>query len=207
MKLLLSLIFFSLSAIAHNNNDLKSFHLIQPDTKTMDAVANEFEVVKKLADGFEIYVPVTKLKRFLELAPKAKLIPSSNLKSATIAGYRNLKLVEEELKKLALQYPTLAKLETYGKTEDGLTLYALKVSDNVQQDEDEPELMITSATHGDEIITVEVEMELINLLLLNYETLLDILNAIVMPITTLILIVIILFLGTKLKKVSTALML
>ncbi len=169
MNLLLLLIFFSFTTFAHNNSDLKTYHLINPETKTIDAVAEEFEVVKKLANGFEIYVPESKLQRFLELAPKAEVIPTSLLKSADLAGYRNYAQVEAELKSLVINYPKLAKLEIYGTTASGHTLYALKVSDNVQVDEDEPELMITSATHGDEIITVEVEMELINLLLQNYE--------------------------------------
>jgi len=57
MNLLLSLLFFSYAALAHNNSSLRTYHLIRPETKTIDAVADEFEVVKKLADGFEIYVP------------------------------------------------------------------------------------------------------------------------------------------------------
>lgn len=169
MHFLLTLIFLSAASFAHNNNDLNTFHLISPDTKTIDAVANEFEVVKKLANGFEIYVPQSRVKRFLELAPQATVISTNKSKSADLSGYRDLKKVEEELQKLALQFPALAKLETYGTTANGFKLYALKVSDNVQLDEDEPELMITSATHGDEIITVEVEMELLTLLLQNYD--------------------------------------
>lgn len=169
MYLLLALLLFSFTALAHNNSSLKTYHLKNPETKTMDAVADEFEVVKKLSDGFEIYVPEAKVKRFLKLAHSAELIPETHLKSASLAGYRTLATVEAELKQLELKYPELVKLETYGKTESGQTLYVLKVSDNVEIDEDEPELMITSATHGDEIITVEVEMELIQLLLQNYE--------------------------------------
>ena len=168
MKLFLALIFFSFSAVAHNS-PLRTYHLIHPDSKTMDAVANEFEVIRKLSNGFEIYVPESKLSRFKQLAPKAQYIPISQEKNLDFNGYRSFTQVEDELKKLALQYPNLAKLEIYGTTNDGHHLYVLKVSDNVQRDEDEPELMITSATHGDEIITVEVEMELINLLLKNYD--------------------------------------
>jgi hypothetical protein len=169
MNLLLALLLFSFTAFAQNNSTLKTYHLIHPDTKTMDVVAEEFEIVKKLADGFEIYVPDSKEKRFLQLAPKAELIPTTHLKSLDLAGYRTITSVEAELKQLVIQYPALAKLESYGKTGSGHTLYALKISDNVQVDEDEPELMITAATHGDEIITVEVEMELILQLLQNYE--------------------------------------
>ena len=170
MKLIFSLIFFSLSAFAHNNSSLQTYQLIAPEIKVIDAVSEEFEVVRKIANGFEIYVPISKKARFLELAPQAKFISNDEFKNpGTFEGYRDYKKVEEELKQIAAQFPDIAKLETYGTTEDGHTLYVLKVSDNVQIDEDEPELMITSATHGDEIITVEVEMELIKSLLQNYE--------------------------------------
>lgn len=168
MKLILSLILFSFTAAADHNSDLKTYRLIHPETKTIDAVAEEFEVVKKLSNGFEIYVPKSKTKRFLELAPKAEFIFVPQLKSNQLSGYRTLGQVEEELKQFAIQYPEIASLETYGRTESGHNLYALKISDNVKIDEDEPELMITSATHGDEIITVEVEMELIIQLLQTY---------------------------------------
>lgn len=167
MKLIFALLFFSISAFA-SNDPLHTFHLNSPDQQTMNAVVQEFEVTKKLIDGYEVLVTESKVDRFLELAPKAKLVSVSPLINIRPSGYRNLKGVNDELKKLALQYPDLAKVETYGTTKDGDTLYVLKVSDNVQADENEPELMITSATHGDEIITVEVEMELINLLLQSY---------------------------------------
>lgn len=83
---------------------------------------------------------------------------------------RTLKSVEAELQNLALVYPSITKLEVYGKTLKGHPLYVLKISDNPQIDENEVELMMTSATHGDEKITVEVEMELINTLLRQYKT-------------------------------------
>ncbi|MBA2403842.1 MAG: hypothetical protein H0V66_03650, partial [Bdellovibrionales bacterium] len=169
MKFILFCLLLSLTAFAHENAPLRTYHLINPEAKVMDAVAEKFEVVKKLANGYEVYVPENKMELFLKLAPKAELIPSSLPKSMNLAGYRDLKSVEAELKALTIKYPELAKLETYGTTADGHNLYVLKISDNVQVDEDEPELMITSATHGDEIITVEVEMELILLLLQNYE--------------------------------------
>ena len=170
MKIILAVLFLSVTALASNNSALRTYQLINPATKTIDAVAEEFEVVKKLSNGYEIYVPEIKVVRFLNLAPKAQFISAPDIKkSFDSAGYRDFNQVQDELKALELKYPTIAKLEIYGTTTSGHNLYVLKVSDNVQQDEDEPELLITSATHGDEIITVEVEMEIINLLLQNYE--------------------------------------
>lgn len=169
MYFFLASLLLSFSTLAHNNSNLRTYQLIQPDFKTMDAVANEFEVVKKLSNGFEVYVPVSKVESFLKLAPKAELISNDDMKGVSFAGYRTYDSVSNELKELEAQYPNIVKLETYGTTQSGHKLYALKVSDNVAVNEDEPEIMITSATHGDEVITVEVEMELIQTLLKNYQ--------------------------------------
>jgi succinylglutamate desuccinylase len=169
MKFILASLILSFSAMAHNNDNLRAYHLIRPDTKTMDAVADDFEVVKKLSNGFEVYVPVSKMEQFLKLAPNAELVLENDMKGLNLEGYRTYDSVSAELIALQIQYPDLVKLETYGTTNSGHKLYALKISDNVKMDEDEPEIMITSATHGDEIITVEVEMELILTLLKNYD--------------------------------------
>jgi hypothetical protein len=168
MKFILASLIFSLSALAHNNNNLQIYHISRPDAKTMDLVADDFEVVKKLSNGFEVYVPTSKVEQFLKLVPNAELQLESNMKAVNFEGYRTYESVSAELIALQNQYPQIIKLETYGTTKSNHKLYALKISDNVTVDEDEPEIMITSATHGDEIITVEVEMELILTLLSNY---------------------------------------
>ena len=170
MKLLPLLLFlFCLATFAEDNHALRTYHLVNPDQRTLDAVASEFEIVKRLPDGFEVYVHEAREQRFRSIAPKARPVAEPKLDKASLDGYRNFTQVEAELAALAARYPHIAKLESYGEA-GGLKLYALKVSDNVAMDEDEPELMITSATHGDEIITVEVEMELLGELLRAYGT-------------------------------------
>ena len=84
-------------------------------------------------------------------------------------GYRDFALVMKDLKKLNQAHPTITSLVEYGRSKNNLPLIAIKISDNVTVDENEPEIMITSATHGDEIITVEVVMNLIEELLENYD--------------------------------------
>lgn len=168
MKFFFLTLLLSFSTWAQNST-LRTYHVMAPEQKTMDKIADQFEVTQKLNNGFEILVPESKLKSFLSLAPKALLVSNTSLKSINRPdGYRNILSVNAELKTLAAKYPNIAKLETYGTTKNGQVLYVLKISDNVMVDEDEPELMITSATHGDEIITVEVEMSIVNTLLENY---------------------------------------
>ncbi len=170
MNFIIPLLIFSFSAFARNNSDLRTYRLIGPNSQTMQAVANRFEVTRRIDDDFEVIVPNSQASAFLQSAPDAQVVNNGKVVEANqSAGYRRFSQVEQELKNLAAQYPHIAKLETFGQTGGGHKMYALKISDNVQVDEAEPELMITSATHGDEIITVEVEMDLINTLLQNYQ--------------------------------------
>mgnify|MGYP000906237225 CR=1 FL=1 len=163
--LVVTLLFSALTAFAHVDPNGHDYAVSAPSASQMERLAAEFEVLRKTAGGFEFYVPHAKLARFRALAPRSSKLPVSAAKASDLAQYRNYESVSAELQELANQYPRLAKLETYGTTRSGHVLYALKISDNVTVDENEPELMLTSATHGDELVTVEVMMQLVRELL------------------------------------------
>ena len=167
IRLFVILLITSLTAFAHDI-PLAKYLVKSPSTKVMNQIAADYEVLRRTSEGFEIYVPANKISAFLKLVPKAQYLPEESFNKSLLAGYRDMASVTAELKAIAAQYPDITRLETYGKTDKGLPLYVLKISDNVDTDEDEPELMITSATHGDELITVEVTMELFQLMLKNY---------------------------------------
>ncbi|OJX52242.1 MAG: hypothetical protein BGO88_16960 [Flavobacterium sp. 38-13] len=67
-------------------------------------------------------------------------------------------------------YPNLCKLQSIGTTPNGRTLYVLKISDNAQVDEAEPEFLYTSSMHGDEITGYPTMLRLIDYLLTGYAT-------------------------------------
>lgn len=154
---------------------LSTYHVNVEDS-VMQKIADKFEVTRKLKDGYEIYVPVNQTTELLKLAPNAQLIEEDNslsLRQLSLTQsfgpqYRKFNDVIEELQKLASDNPDLVQFVEYGKSADGRPLFAVKISDNVTVDEDEPELMITAATHGDEIITTEIVMNLIEKLVAGY---------------------------------------
>jgi len=158
------------SAFAHLDAYGNDYSVRAPSTHTMQKLSKEFEVLRKTDKGYDFYVPTVRLARFKALAPQAQLIVEEQTKAADLEEYRTYTSMGVELRDLAQQYPALVRLETYGTTRSGHTLYALKVSDNVAVKEDEPELMITAATHGDELITVEVTMTLLKEMLAGYGT-------------------------------------
>lgn len=136
----------------------------------MNQIAKKFEVVQRLEKGFEVYVLEERVAEFLKLAPNAVLLQkniSPDVSDKAIPVYRNYTQVEQDLKNFASTYKTLATLDTYGVTKQGRNLYVLKLSTG---GENKPRLMLTAATHGDELITTEVLFNLTGELLKGYGT-------------------------------------
>jgi len=75
-----------------------------------------------------------------------------------------------ELVQLENDHPQLARLDTIGTSIEGRVIVALKVSDNVDLDEDEPEVLIMGCHHARELMSVEVPIYLARYLLENYST-------------------------------------
>jgi hypothetical protein len=75
------------------------------------------------------------------------------------------------MRKFTVLYPSLCRLDTIGISGYGKLVLALKISDNVLQDENEPEVFYTSSMHGDETGGYVLMLHLIDYLLKNYNTL------------------------------------
>lgn len=169
--ILITFIWISQASVAA---ELIRSYFVKPDnTKVMDTIASHFEVVKKLPEGYEVLVLNTQEKEFLKLAPQAVLLQSDihaqdlfNL-SLSDNKYRNFSDVETDLKAYTTKYRGLTHLESYGTSSGGRNLYYLKISTTPESNK--PKLLVTAATHGDELITTEVLFRLINELLDGYQ--------------------------------------
>lgn len=73
-----------------------------------------------------------------------------------LAGYPSFADITKFLKAMAKKYPKIAKLESIGKSVEGRELWVMKISDNVNVDEVEPEFKYISSMHGDEIVGREL---------------------------------------------------
>ncbi len=86
--------------------------------------------------------------------------------------YHTNEEIAEELQALAEQYPDIMKLEQIGLTygapyQDPLPVWAVKISDNANMEEDEPKLLFLGQVHAEEIMGVEITMSMIHDLLEN----------------------------------------
>ena len=97
-------------------------------------------------------------------------------------GYRNYDELLEDLQEIELQYPDICKLYDIGNTRgkeysmEGNPYYndynheiwAMKVSDNVEEEEDEPSVFYMAEHHAREPISLEVNMYVLNHIISNY---------------------------------------
>ena len=77
--------------------------------------------------------------------------------------------IEIELKKFAKDHPKILKLQSLGKSNEGRDLWSVKISDNVNQDEIEPEVKYIANMHGNEIVGRELMVILIKDILESYK--------------------------------------
>lgn len=155
-----------------NDPVLSSYFVVPKDQSTMRSIAKVFEVEHRRANGYEIIVPAHRAQELLALAPEAHLIEFDinakydRLNGKWLAGYHDFTTVESELRQIASAHPDLATFDVYGKSKEGRPLFVLKLAGNAKQNQ--PEVMLTSATHGDELIGVEVLFGILNGLVSGY---------------------------------------
>jgi carboxypeptidase T len=83
-------------------------------------------------------------------------------------AYHTYAEMEAFLDATVAAYPAITRKFSIGKSHEGRHIWALKISDNVHLDEDEPEVLFDSLTHARERLTVEMNLYLIRLLTENY---------------------------------------
>jgi len=99
-----------------------------------------------------------------------------------IAGYRNYQDLASELAQIANDYPNITQLTSLGNStcydyylggdndysDFQFEVWCLKLSDNPQVNEDEPNIFFAAEIHAREPISLEVDMHILNYLVSNY---------------------------------------
>jgi carboxypeptidase T len=157
---------------------LSRFELRTNSDQVLRELSKKYEILHRHGDAFEFLAPKSSTDAVMKEFSEAKLLAEDDFldeirKSGfsspeKIAGYRSIDQVYEYMTTLAGMNPSIVRLTQYGTSGRGRPLYALKLSDHVGQDEEEPEIMLTSATHGDELITVEMLLGLLDELVKGY---------------------------------------
>lgn len=75
---------------------------------------------------------------------------------------------EADMQAIAAAHPNICRLITIGTSVQGRHIWFMKISDNPDAEEDEPEFKYTSSLHGDEVTGMELCRRLIRLLVDSY---------------------------------------
>lgn len=123
------------------------------DKGTVDVIADEREFSTLTSNKS---LKVVRVKEF-------------NPQAAPDARYTNYEELTAALREYAEKHPEIVKLESYGKSLQGLDLWAVKISQNVQdQDPSKPVLFFNAMHHAREVMTTEVALDLIDQLTQGY---------------------------------------
>ncbi|MCK9255339.1 MAG: DUF2817 domain-containing protein [Bacteroidales bacterium] len=183
-------IFFSLTVLGQNNEILRAKNILNDRAEVFikfSAKKQELQDFSRILsidnyDGENIfaYANAKEFENFLKINRNFELVkeyynPSRALNMATSIEqmqnwdrYPTYEVYVEMMQKFAQDYPNICKLDTIGFSTQGRLLLAVKISDNVNIDEAEPEFLYTGQMHGDELIGGAVLLRLIDYLLKNY---------------------------------------
>ena len=123
---------------------------------------NEFAKFIVLNYKYKVLTNPSQLKKV-----KTKNISSLHSEKS-VTAYPTYQSYEALMAQYATTYPSLCKLVVIGTLPSGHRLLALKISDNVNIHENEPEFLYTSTIHGDETAGYIGMLDLIDYLLTNY---------------------------------------
>ncbi len=180
-KLLFSIVLALLASLAFAYPLLIQSWNLEQDVKTINTLNLSIDRVNRLTGSIIVDVRGQKEEDLLlQHGFAASRIPDSareyyELLMATTLGsdnpldaYYSLAEFHSFLQDIQISYPNLCQLVQYGTSIQNRPLYALKISDNVVQNEAEPELKLIANIHGDEPIGYDMLIRTIQLLTSEY---------------------------------------
>jgi len=153
---------------------------LEKDKISLDTLARRYDVSAVRGNVVEIYAKPSELAELREAGLRVKVVrsleprfrsPDETTRAPSawnwdvFHGYDD---VSAFLTWCETTYPALCKKVSLGKSQQGRELWAVRISDNVGQDEDEPEVRLVGGLHGDEIVGIELTLRTIDHLLTNY---------------------------------------
>ena len=138
-------------------------HRVNRKTLEIEAYANPFTFKKFLSYGLPYKVNINDN----EFTPIYSSNGAANW-DVTWDAYPTYSEYTAKMQYYAATYPNLCSLQSIGTTQNGRDLWVLKISDNVNTNEPEPEFFYTSTMHGDELAGFPLMIRLIDYLLTNY---------------------------------------
>ena len=131
--------------------------IVEVDHAEVVATANRRAVRRLRRAGFTVERMALVRKKLRRAGGRAAAFPPAD------SNYHDYAEMASETAAVAAANPTRVQRFSLGTSFQGRTIWALKVSDNVTVDENEPEVLFTAHQHAREHLTVEMALYLVKL--------------------------------------------
>jgi len=129
---------------------------------SVEIIATPEEYSQLVSDGYKVEVLVSDLYGQLVSRYGRVTDPGSR------GGYHSYEEMVQELFDIESDHPGITMLQVIGSSIEERDIYAMKVSDNADLDEVEPEVLFTELHHAREPVSLEICLDLLNTLTDNY---------------------------------------
>ena len=165
---LFSALFMTMSYASSNTRE--GFYVFDAGKKLMKIfTAQKLTIDHVGSHGYEVYGPKG-TKEFLSTLTNDFLEIPQEPFFYKARPYPSPEEVAQRIKKVVDQNPDIMKMFSIGESREGRKLWVVKVSDNVHEDETEPEFKYIANMHGNEIVGREMMAFLLEDMGKNYKT-------------------------------------
>lgn len=174
-RLLVGVVLLGVVASAADYPKVTVIHVPLDDPALIQELsAGGFVIDHVSPSGFEVYLREAEWDRFaarnlpftiVETQPQP---PVAQDGAKGLGVYHSYSALTTELQAYASAYPAICRLSSLGQSVQGRELWAVKITDNPDDEEDEPEFKYVSTMHGDEPVGTELVLYLIDRLLTGY---------------------------------------
>lgn len=162
-------------ALAPSADDIRQYEIHQSTTPVTRTAIQQTGVTVDEADEETVVVSgrADQVKKLRQLGYEVSLLGSAPNRSngagdvrlldfpSADSKYHNYAEMNTEIDQRLAAYPSIMSKQVIGKSYQGRDIVAIKVSDNVATDENEPEVLLTFHQHAREHLTVEMALYLL----------------------------------------------
>ena len=137
-------------------------------SKEVRAYANKKQFYKFLKLGYHYTILPSPGSQINPIMMDEKGLRHFYRSQSSFTAYPTYPAYEKLMSDFAAQYPNICQLVNIKTLPSGRKLLLLKISDNINKKEDEPQFLYTSSMHGDEVTGYPMMLSLIDYILTNY---------------------------------------
>ena len=143
------------------------YHLVMLELRSKDIEVLGVSIEESLID---VYLSPTEYRHLRWTGHKLFAVEEDNVLMAPDQEYKTPAEIEVIVRNFSERFPQITKLVSIGKSVEGRDIWALKISNNPEVNENEPTVLFNSMHHAREVMTPEVAIDIISYLTENFDS-------------------------------------